>query len=158
MNKFISVYDRDGKLLNEFQINFLQRKQSEFSLDPQTFYLEYGKIIPQSTVEMIVEESAPFTIPSLVDAKTHIHQGNDGQQYICYPREIESIGVAIQLAKNWCLITTFHLTQKADVAWFEDFGNWMIRKTQAYQDSPNSFQEFPLWIQNGFLKWRVEIS
>ena len=73
MNKFISVYDRDGKLLNEFQINFLQRKQSEFSLDPQTFYLEYGKIIPQSTVEMMVEESAQFTIPSLVDAKTHIH-------------------------------------------------------------------------------------
>jgi hypothetical protein len=158
MLKCISVYDRDGKLLNEFQINFLQRKLSEFKLDPKTFYLEYGKIIPENNIEMMVEESAPFTIPSLVDANTHIHKGNDGQQYICYPRQIESVGVAIQFAKNWCLLTTFHLTQKADVAWFESFGNWMIKKTQAYQDPPNSFQEFTLWIQNGSLGWKVEIS
>lgn len=160
MNKFISVYDRDGKLLNEFQINFLQRNTSEFSLDPETFYKKHSGVIPEKNVEMRLDESAPFTIPSLVDAKTHLHKGNDNEWYICYPKQIQTMEEAIDFAKNWCLLTTFHLTQKADVSWFESFGKWMVELTvtavKEEKSSPKPFEQFPLWIQNGRLGWKVE--
>ncbi len=159
IEKFIrfTVCDKNNKEINDFSIKFIPRTKDELQLDANNFYLKHGGIIPDQTIEMKIHEHEDFIL-HLLAMDTHIHKGNDNNMYICYPQKINSMDDAINIAKNWCLITTFHLTQKADVAWFEDFGNWMIRKTQAYQDPPNSFQEFPLWIQNGFLKWKVEVS
>lgn len=161
MRKCISIYDKEGKLLNEFQIDFLQRKASELKLDPETFYLAFGKIIPDENIEMMVDESAPFTIPSLIDAKTHLHKGNDDESYICYPKQIQTMEIAIEFAKNWCLITVFHLKERADISWFESFGKWMVTLADSAvkegKELPKPFEEFPLWIQHGYLGWRVEV-
>ncbi len=158
MNKRISVYDRDGKLLNEFQINFLQRKKSGLKLDLEEFYLEYGKAIPEDNIEMLIHETAPFTISSLIEFETHIHKGNDGQQYICYPKQIQTMETAIEFAKNWSLITVFHLKNHADVSWIESYGDWMVDNSKNGMQKPDSFKQFPLWIQYGLPRWRAEIS
>jgi hypothetical protein len=162
MLKNFSIYDKNGLLLNEFSIDFLQRKTSELKLDKQSFYLEFGKSIPEENIEMLLHETAPFTIPSLIDAKTHLHRGNDDEWYICYPKQIKTMEDAISLAKNWCLVTVFHMMQRADVSWFESFGTWLIYITEgavkAGNPLPKPFEQFPLWIQNGYLRWDIEIS
>jgi len=158
MLKNISIYDKNGTLLNEFSILFFQRKTFQLKLDQEKFYQRFSGNIPEETFEMLIDESAPFTIPSLVDYQTHIHTGNDGERYICYPRQINSLQEATEIAKSWCLITVFHITQHADSSWFESFGDWMVLAAKSNKETPDSFKEFPLWIQNGFLKWKVVIS
>lgn len=157
MQKEISVYNRNGELLNVFSIIFTERTTKHFKLDPETFYKRYTNHIPEKNIEMMIDEAAPFTIPSLIDTKTHIHQGNDGE-YICYPNQINSMEEAIKIASDWCLITVFHIREKADICWFESFGDWMILVTKEGKEKPSPFHQFPLWIQNGFLGWKVEVS
>jgi len=151
------VYDRNETEINDFFIRFITRTRDQLQLDPNNFYLKFGGEIPYQTIEMKIHGNEEFILHLLV-MDTHIHKGNDNEMYICYPKQINSMDEAILIAKDWCLITTFHLIEKADVGWFESFGNWMIEKTKSYQDPPNSFQEFPLWIQNGLLEWKVEIN
>lgn len=159
MRKKISIYDRNNNLLNEFSIRLEKRETKNLKLDIKNFYEKYSGNIPEETVEMMIEHSNPFTIPKLLEAKTHIHQGNDGKWYICYPREINSLEEAIELAKNWALGTVFHMQERADISWFESFGDWMILATKSKKRKmPSSFKEFPLWIQNGFLKWKIKID
>jgi hypothetical protein len=162
MLKIIYVYNKDGRLIQDFQIDFLQRNKSEFQLDPEKFYQAFGKKIPDENIELMIHESSPFTILDLIASDTHVHQGNDGNMYICYPLQIISMEEALDFAINWCLLTTFHLNQKADIAWFESFGRWMVELTvlamKDGKDLPKPFAQFPLWIQNGRLGWRVEVS
>ena len=161
MIKIISIFDKYGKLLDEFSIDFLQREISELELDQESFYKKFGGEIPDQTIEMKIHEDEKC-IFRLLEMDTHIHRGNDNNMYICYPSKLNSIEAAINCAKDWCLITMFHLTKRADVSWFESFGKWMVEETKSAIESdnelPKPFTEFPLWIQNGFLKWRVEIS
>ena len=157
MRKEFCVYDKNGKILNVFSIVFVKRKTKDLKLDPEKFYNKFGNYIPKETIEMMVKLSVSFTIPRLLTAGTHLHKGNDRRQYICYPQQIDTIEEAIKIASDWCLITVFHMKQRADVAWFESFGEWIITATKSGKENVSAFTEFPLWIQNGWLEWSVKV-
>ncbi|MCF7834426.1 hypothetical protein K9M48_00020 [Candidatus Gracilibacteria bacterium] len=157
MRKKFCVYTKDGELLNEFEISFFQRNSDELQLDQESFYRKYSGKIPDKNVEMRLDESAPFTFPTLVDSKIHIHLGKDMEWYICYPPKINSMEEAITLAKNWAILTIFHLKYNVDPNILEAFGSWILEKVGTGKKELSPFLEIPLWIEHEWPKWRIEI-
>ncbi|MFZ2151212.1 MAG: hypothetical protein WAZ12_02505 [Candidatus Absconditicoccaceae bacterium] len=158
MRRRICVYNKDGELLNEFEISFFQRDRNELQLDLESFYKKYSGVIPEKNVEMRLDESAPFTIPTLLEFKTHIHLGKDMEWYICYPPKIDSMQDAIDIAKSWAILTVFQMKYNVDPNILESFGRWILDKASPCKNNLSPFTEIPLWIENEWPKWKVEIN
>lgn len=134
-----------------------QRKQKNFQLDPDKFYREWnnGKLHDQN-IEMMIEETSPFSIDDMLKKAVHIHQGNDNKQYVCYPPEVKTMNQAVKIAVSWSIVTILHMKYQADASLFENFANWILKKT-ATGKCGTIFDELPLWIIETF-KWKVEFK
>jgi hypothetical protein len=156
MKLIINVRGKEKEILSTFHITICKRTKKEFQLDPETFYKQYAGKIHDQTFEIMVNQTTPFSLVDLVSHKTHVHEGNDKKQYICYPTEVKSFPEAVSLAMMWVLVTTFHMKYRADVGFFESFGKWILRKSHT-RDDVNPFDEFPLWISET-MGWKIELT
>jgi hypothetical protein len=86
----------------------------DYKLNPESFYLEYGKRKPEGRgYEIIIlnydeimewhqKERKLVRYGNLVNL--HIHVGDDSKQYVCYPFQIKTKDEAIRLFKEWARI------------------------------------------------------
>ena len=155
MNAIFNVRSKDDQIISSFHIAFHERGKEKLQLDLKTFYLNYGEKIPEHNVEMEIQNTSPFSLQDLRDKGAHIHQGNDGRWYICYPKEV-SLDKARELSIHWCMITTFHMKYQADIACFESFDLWMQEKRKTNKEA-SPFNEFAFWIHD-IKGWKVEVT
>lgn len=160
MNAIFNVRSKDGQIISSFHFTFCERSKEKLQLDLETFYLAYGKEIPDANIEMRIDDVSPFSLQDMLDKKAHIHKGNDKKWYICYPKKL-TMSQAIAMAIHWSMMTAFHMQCQADVSFFESFDRWMTKKRDSVKEANvtkkvNAFDEFALWVHDS-KGWKVEI-
>lgn len=154
MQLSVNILNKEKETIGTFCFSLLARTINHQQLDAETFYLAYAKTIHPKTVEIRIDKVERFSLDDMLVKKTHIHQGNDKQWYICYPSKL-SMKTALYTAIHWSMITMFHMLYQADVSYFESFDRWLIKYRET--EPISAFNGFALWI-NEFNGWTAEVQ
>jgi len=107
------VGSRNGQYTFSAHIHEL-KDSKQFHLDPSSFYLEWGKKVPDvphHEVE-ILEPGADFFERHLA----HVHKSRiTGNLFMCYPLRIETPEKAEELFRTWCLGTVSGIVESVDL-------------------------------------------
>ncbi len=113
MKTLLTVSSREGQYSFQAHIHELG-DPDQFHLDPDSFYLEWGKKVPEvphHEVE-IIEPAADF----FERHPAHVHKSRiNSNLFVCYPLRIETPEKAKRIFRTWCLGTVSGIVEGVDL-------------------------------------------